>query len=132
MVKTHPGITDLPILVVDDEPDVRELLKDILESFGYSVITAENGRQARERACSSGLALMIIDLIMPEEEGIETIMTLHRDKPELKILAISGSSGPYLRVARYLGANESLTKPFNCNELVEKVEHLLAECPAPP
>ena len=122
---------NLPILVVDDEGGVRELIKDILESSGYCVSTAENGRQARQRAQSCNFGLIIIDLLMPEEEGIETIVALRRDKPELKILAISGSGGPYLRMARYLGANEGLIKPFSCSELVDKVEYLLAACPDP-
>ena len=114
------------ILVVDDEPDVRELVKDILESGGYRVATAENGRQARDYAQSQKFKLLIIDLIMPEEEGIETIVTMRQERPALRILAISGSSGPYLQVARFLGANESLIKPFSCSELLEKVELLLA------
>ena len=126
MTKTHQ-----PILVVDDEPDVRELVKDILESYGYHVTTAENGLQARESVRCSQFVLMIIDLIMPEEEGIETIVALHRENPGLKILAISGSNGPYLRIARHLGAMDTLNKPFCCSELIEKVEHLLAGCVLP-
>ncbi len=113
------------ILVVDDEPDVRELVKDILESGGYRVLTAANGREALACLGRSDVDLLITDLVMPEQEGIDTIRILRQQKPGLKILAISGSFGPYLEVARMLGAQGALRKPFCVDSLIEKVESLL-------
>lgn len=114
------------ILVVDDEADVRELVKDVLESNGYFVVTAENGRDAMRRLQTHPVDLVVIDLIMPEREGIETIQALRRDHPKLPILAISGSVGPYLEAARLLGANASLNKPFSVDRLADTVAGLVA------
>ncbi len=115
------------ILVVDDEPDVRELVKDILEGGGYEVLTASNGREAVRCLSQCMVDLLITDLVMPDQEGIETISLLRRERPGLKILAMSGSMGSYLSVAKKLGAHDALQKPFGLEVLLNKVERLLAE-----
>jgi DNA-binding response OmpR family regulator len=121
------------ILVADDEPDVRDLIREILQESGFEVVTASNGQQAMERLESLPIDLLIVDLVMPEQEGLETIRMLRKRRPEVKILAISGSGALYLRVARLLGAQTTLQKPFTVDALVEKVTALLdgAGSPAP-
>ncbi len=113
------------VLVVDDEPDVRELLKDILETAGYEVLTARNGREAIERLTAAAVDLIITDLVMPEQEGIETIVRIRKDYPDVHILAISGAMGPYLKVAKALGARDALPKPFSPEALLERVTQIL-------
>jgi DNA-binding response OmpR family regulator len=120
------GLAPPAIMVVDDEPDIRELIRDVLESRGFDVITAIGGREAIASLGLCHVDLLIIDLVMPEQEGIETIGMACRLFPKLKILAISGSEALYLRMARMLGAQETLEKPFSVDVLITKVEDLLA------
>jgi CheY-like chemotaxis protein len=114
------------VLVVDDEPAVRDLVKEILESGGYEVLTACNGREAMKCLRRNLVDLVITDLLMPEQEGIETIRAIRRGQPGLKILAMSGSAAPHLNTARKLGAQDSIRKPFSLESLLAKVEQLLA------
>lgn len=113
------------ILVVDDEPAVRDLVKEILESGGYAVLTASNGREAMKCLRRNIVDLVITDLVMPEQEGIETIRAIRRGQPGLKILAMSGSAAPHLGTACKLGAQDSIQKPFTMESLLAKVESLL-------
>jgi CheY-like chemotaxis protein len=114
------------ILVVDDEPAVRDLVKEVLESGGYEVLTAGNGREAMKCLRRNIVDLVITDLVMPEQEGIETIRAIRRGQPGMKILAMSGSAAPHLSTARKLGAQDSIQKPFSLESLLAKVEQLLA------
>ena len=115
------------ILVIDDEENIRELVRAILENAGYTVLDAADGEAGLETARSNQVDLIITDLIMPGKEGIETITELRREQPHLKILAISGAvdSATYLHLADHLGADETLGKPFQVSELVETVGRLL-------
>jgi CheY-like chemotaxis protein len=114
------------ILVVDDEPAVRELVREILEGGGYEVLTACNGREAMKVLRRNLVDLVITDLVMPEQEGIETIRAIHRGQPGLKILAMSGSAAPHLSTALKLGAHDSIQKPFSIEALLATVERLLS------
>jgi CheY-like chemotaxis protein len=80
------------VLVVDDEPGIRDLIRQYLEVAGYEVLEAEDGRKAVGLAKTHCVDLMITDLVMPEQEGIETIRLLNREQPGLKIIAMSGAS----------------------------------------
>ena len=114
------------ILVVDDEPGIRNLLRKILTGVGYHVLEAANGREAIQQVETSKVDLVIMDLAMPEEEGIETIQALRRVLPQLKIIAISGQfAGPLLRAAKLLGAQASLAKPIQPDELLAAVAHVM-------
>lgn len=113
------------VLVVDDEPGVRELLREALAAAGYEVSLCENGVKAMARLAAEPVDLLITDLVMPAQEGIETIAQARREYPQLKILAISGfSGGEYLRMAKVLGANDTLAKPLDLQVLVERVRIL--------
>jgi CheY-like chemotaxis protein len=110
------------ILVVDDEPGVRKLLRNVLAGVGYEVLEAENGKEAEHQIEACGIDLAIIDLAMPEQDGIETIRALRRVRPQLKVIAMSGVfAGPLLQAAEFLGAQASLAKPIRPDELLDAV-----------
>lgn len=117
------------ILVVEDDASVREMVKKMLERVGYDVIEAQNGSEAIERFQKAPTDLIITDIIMPDKEGIETIMELRRDFPDVKIIAISGGGrvGPdwYLTAARKLGAAKTFCKPFDRQEMLDAVHELV-------
>ncbi len=119
------------ILIADDDEQIRELMRLILEKAGYDTMAATNGNQAVRDYKAKRPDLVILDIIMPEKEGIETIMELKGIDPEVKIIAISGGgkSGPenYLSMAKKLGAKATLEKPIDKNELLRVVNDILAD-----
>ncbi len=119
------------ILVVDDDETFRRLLCQTLLCLGHEILAAAEGCEALKLHRQHTIDLVITDLIMPEKEGLETILELRRLQPNLKIIAMSGG-GRILRVdclqfARNLGANRTLAKPFKAQEVIEAVTSLLAE-----
>ncbi len=117
------------ILVVEDDKAVRDLLREILERAGHNVMDASNGREAITMYKATPADLIITNILMPEKEGLETIQELRRDKPDIKIIAISGGGqiGPadYLEVAKRFGAKKTFSKPFNRKDLLQAVDELL-------
>jgi PAS domain S-box-containing protein len=114
------------ILVADDEASVRGFLRELLEEDGYEVIEAADGKQALHQARAGFVDLVITDLIMPEQEGIETIQALNRELPEVGIIAISGAlDGQLLKMARILGASAVFNKPVKPELLLAKVAEML-------
>jgi len=114
------------VLVADDEAGVRGYLRTVLERGGYQVIEAADGKQALEEARAGRADLVITDLVMPEQEGIETIQALRRDIASIGIIAISGAfGGEFLAVARKLGADAVLSKPVSGEVLLAKVAEVL-------
>lgn len=117
------------ILIIDDEPQIRSMLRQMLEREGYSVLDAANGREALRHLAQNPVDLVITDLIMPDMEGIETIRNLKQAHPGIDIIAISGGGriGPdtYLELARKLGARFTFTKPIGRSELVTAVRSIL-------
>jgi two-component system cell cycle sensor histidine kinase/response regulator CckA len=115
------------ILVVDDHEEILKLLGTILSQAGYAVLEAGNGKQAMEQlARSAGVDLVIMDIVMPEQEGLETLQMLHRDRPTLKVIVISGAfGGGYLDVAEKLGAKATLRKPIEKDQLLQTVREVL-------
>ncbi|GIU80128.1 MAG: transcriptional regulator [Bryobacteraceae bacterium] len=114
------------ILVVDDDPGVRDVIRSMLEASGYSVLLAENGKEAMRLLKTERADLILTDLVMPEQEGIETIKALRREYPSLKVIAMSGAfGGDYLRIAAYLGAHATLAKPIQMEALLKLVEETL-------
>ena len=115
------------VLVVDDDAGVRDVVRSMLESAGYQVVVAENGKEAMKLLETERADLILTDLVMPEQEGIETIKTLRRQYPDLKVVAMSGAfGGDYLRIAAYLGAHATLAKPIQMNTLLRLVEKTLS------
>jgi len=115
------------VLVVDDEIGVRSLLHDALSYAGYSVIEAENGAAALDVLAKRSVELMITDLIMPEKEGLETILEARKRYPKMKIISMSGAfGGHYMKMASFLGADARVAKPIDLDELLKTVRGVLA------
>ncbi len=114
------------ILVIDDDPAIRELLRCFIEKAGYQVFEAENGKEAEEIQRRTPADMVICDLIMPVREGIETISAFRKNFPGTGIIAISGggtiSPDSYLQVARQLGAWKIYSKPLDFPGLLKSLE----------
>jgi PAS domain S-box-containing protein len=118
------------ILVTDDDAAVRAFLRVVLEGGGYQVTEAADGKQALEAVRAGRVDLVITDLVMPEQEGIETIRTLRKEVPGMGIIAISGAfNGRFLRTARMLGADVALAKPVDPGLLLAGVAEALKPRP---
>jgi DNA-binding response OmpR family regulator len=103
----------------------------MLEGAGYDVREAPNGRVAMEELEKRPAQVMITDIFMPEQEGIETIRIARKAYPDLGIIAISGAVGErYLKMAQLLGARAYLLKPFHLREVLETVRATLAQSTA--
>lgn len=119
------------VLVIDDQASVRATLRNILEFEGYEVMEADNGASGLSLMREFPVLLVVTDILMPEKEGIETILEIRQEFPETRILAISGGGQTqnleFLRVAKKLGADEILKKPFTSEQLIGVVRRLIAE-----
>jgi two-component system response regulator AtoC len=116
------------ILLVDDDLAIRLLYTRVLSAAGFETQTAHHGGQALELIPEFRPDLVILDLVMPEQEGIETILKLQQMNRSLPILAISGAIGAnkYLNVAGLLGARSTLSKPITPEQLLESVRAILS------
>ncbi len=121
------------ILVIDDDVQFRKMLCQVLERAGYEVVEADNGKKGVKLFRAQPTDLVITDIIMPEQEGIETIRELKRDFPDVKIIAISGGgridSKDYLELAGQFGVTRTFGKPLDREEFLAALEELLAEAP---
>ena len=117
------------ILIVEDDGDLREMLKMSLLHRKYTVIEASNGKEAIAKFKPSIVDLVVTDIIMPDEDGLKVIMKLREVKPNIRIIAISGGGkagpGNYLNLARALGADEIFPKPFSVQSLLSKIDSIL-------
>ena len=116
------------ILIVDDDEAVRRVLHSILESAGHSVTAATNGREALDIMAGGDFELMITDLVMPEQEGIETIKLLRKEYPDVRVIAMSGAfGGDYLQIAGFMGAHKTLVKPIRMQTVLEAIEDVMGD-----
>jgi CheY-like chemotaxis protein len=116
------------IVIADDDGGVRAFLSSVLEGAGYSVIGAEDGAAAIQALTSVQADLLITDLVMPGQEGIETIRSVRQTWPDLRIVAISGAFyGQFLRTAEVLGAKAVLQKPIRPDDLLRAVREVLQQ-----
>ena len=81
------------ILTVDDEEHVRMLLQKILEQAGYDVVTASSGKEALEKVCSGDISLVLLDIMMPEMDGFETLKLI-REESEVPVIMVTGIGEP--------------------------------------
>jgi DNA-binding NtrC family response regulator len=126
-MRAGDGAVPKKILVVDDDAGVRDVVRSMLESEGYAVSVAQNGREALIALKAEEFQVVITDLVMPEQEGIETIKIVRRDYPAIKVIAMSGAfGGDYLRIAGYLGAHGTLAKPLQMSSVLKVVADALA------
>lgn len=115
------------ILVIDDEADIRRLLRLTLEEAGYIVRESCDGEQGLAMARREPCALALVDLFMPGKEGLETILALRREMPAIKLIAMSGGSGhtDMLPVASSFGADRTIQKPFDLDTLLASIAALI-------
>lgn len=119
------------VLVVDDEDQIRQLIRETLEQAGYEVQEASDGKQGLERYRAKPADLVIMDILMPDQDGLESIMTLRREFPTSRVIAITGGSDMigilnFLDVAKMLGARRTLQKPFDMQTLLDAAQSELS------
>jgi len=117
------------ILIIDDEEQFRQMLRQMLEHAGYEVIEAADGEQGEQLYRQQPTDLIITDIFMPEKEGIETIIEMKHEFPDVKIIAMSGGGRNnglrYLKHAEHLGADRIFEKPFGRQELLSAIAEIL-------
>ena len=116
------------ILIIDDEQNIRALLRFALEAAGYEVMEATNGRQGLERYRHRPADLVITDILMPELNGLDMILELTRAFLNVKVIAISGAPDTQdaLDAAKLLGVRHTVHKPFSMEALLKTVQYELA------
>jgi len=118
------------VLVVDDEDQIRELIRNTFEQSGYQVSEASTGKAALEKYRTAPTDLVIMDILMPDQDGFESISTIRVESPKVKIIAMTGSNDmigvlDYLDVAKMLGAHYTLQKPFEMKDLLDAAQSVL-------
>lgn len=113
------------ILIIDDEPEIRSLIRAVLESDGHTITEASDGSEGINSLHESPVDVIITDIIMPGKEGLETINELRKMKSDVKIVAMSGGRQNHLETAKLLGASKIIQKPFNNNSLILTIRELI-------
>lgn len=123
------------ILLIDDDDLVRDMLRTTLVEAGHEVIGAKNGDEGLTVLEGQPVQLVITDILMPEKEGVETIIEIRKKQPNLAIVAISGGGRSKnfspLKIARRAGANFVLPKPFEPDDLLDLVAQVAEKVRAP-
>src|SRR5436305_10366798 len=110
------------VLVVDDEPQIRTLLKATLSRAGYAVVEAANGREALNAKSIDKPDLVLLDLGLPDRDGLELVTLLRGEQPRSALIVISARDQTEQKVAALdLGADDYVTKPFDTEELLARV-----------
>jgi two-component system, OmpR family, response regulator MprA len=127
--RTDPATVPPTVLVIDDDSAVRSSLEILLEAHGFQVAVARDGRQGLAAFRTIAPDIVLTDIMMAQQDGIETIALIRRECPNAKIVVMS-SSEPLANVdlvsaASMLGANVGLHKPFYAQELIETICALL-------
>ena len=124
------GLLMKRVLVIDDDESLRGTIREILEEAGYEVDEAKDGREGVNRYQAVLPDLVLTDIVMPEQDGLEIIFTLMRDHPGTNVVAMSGKTrfgaADFLDYARKFGTHETPVKPFRRNELLTVVRRTLA------
>jgi two-component system, chemotaxis family, chemotaxis protein CheY len=119
------------ILVIDDDELLRRALRMALEEAGYEVAEAADGKAGLRLQREQGADLVLVDIFMPERDGLEVIRALRAEAPQPKIVAMSGGGRigqiEVLGAAAAFGASRTLQKPFEPHELLTAIRELLAE-----
>jgi two-component system, NtrC family, nitrogen regulation response regulator NtrX len=114
------------VLVIDDEPVVREAVRRVLEKDGLRVAGAEDGASGLAHPAARTCRLVLCDLVLPDTPGMEVLRSLHAERPDLPIVMITGFATPdHALRARDAGAIDFLAKPFEAGELLEVVRRVL-------
>ncbi len=113
------------ILIADDEENIRDVVQYALERDGYQVATAENGRQALERIDAGGIDLLVLDVLMPELDGL-ALCRIIRERGDLPIIFLSSRGEEADRIVGLeLGGDDYVTKPFSPRELSTRIKAVL-------
>ncbi|WP_298722215.1 response regulator [uncultured Ferrovibrio sp.] len=119
------------ILLVDDEPLLRETLKTALHAAGYTVALAPNGDAALKLLATEAFDVIVTDVLMPETDGLEMIMRIRKQAKDVRIIAISGGGRTrnmdMLEFAKSFGADTVMAKPFLPKQLIETIKNLMGE-----
>ena len=122
------------ILIIDDEQQIRSMLRLMLERDGYEVLEAPDGIAGIEAYRQKPADLIITDLIMPNKDGIGMIIELQKEFPDVKIIAMSGGGlnkpDGYLKGAKKLGAACTLTKPIDREKMLRAVKNIIKGNPS--
>ncbi len=117
------------ILVVDDDDLVRNMICSFLSKSGYTVFEATNGNSGVAMAQEKSPDLVLTDMLMPDKEGIETIMEIKAINPDIKVIAMSGGGKTknmaFLDMAKQIGAEHIMSKPFKPTALLEIIKTLV-------
>jgi DNA-binding NtrC family response regulator len=117
------------ILIADDDFEIRDSLQKLLQLKGHEVELAKDGLEACKALDADHFDLMVTDIVMPNQEGLESIMQARQKHPDLHLIAMSGGGKArtenYLRMAKTFGAEAIFMKPFSPREMLEKVDELL-------
>jgi two-component system, chemotaxis family, chemotaxis protein CheY len=118
------------VLVIDDDKAVRSSLEMLLETYGFQVVLARDGRQGVAAFRTNAPDVVLVDLMMPVQEGLQTIALIRREWPKARIVAMSGGAGignwDGLAAARGLGADYAIEKPFEADELLAILREAMA------
>jgi CheY-like chemotaxis protein len=122
--------TSVPaVLVIDDDAALLHSFESVLEAYGIPITTARDGVEGLAAFRRISPKVVLTDIIMPEKEGLETIMAMRRERPATKIIAMSGSGErggrDYLTIAKRLGADAVIHKPFEVDDLVKLLRTFL-------
>jgi DNA-binding NtrC family response regulator len=119
------------ILIIDDDHQFRLMLRRLLEKEDYEILEATDGNMGIDVYRHFPCDVVITDIIMPEKEGVETIVSLRKEYPDLKIIAISGGgrNAPcdYLMLAEKLGAQAIMEKPLDRTRLLAILEKMISD-----
>ncbi|MFQ5729002.1 MAG: response regulator [Waddliaceae bacterium] len=116
------------ILIIDDDETFRTLLRKMLERKGYEVTCAPDGEEGVALYKKDPTDLVITDLLMPKKEGVETILELKKDYPNVKVIVLSGGgigkAENYLEIVELLDVERTFSKPLSMEELLQAVEEI--------
>lgn len=121
-------MTKVKILIVDDNEKFLDILNEFLLSNDYDVACSINGEDAKNKFVEFKPALVVTDIVMPDVDGIELLISLREIKPDVQVIVMSGGNrgyaDTYLQMAEKLGANAILNKPFELSELLVQIKKL--------
>jgi DNA-binding NtrC family response regulator len=118
------------VLIIDDEEGIRNVLQRTLVAVGFEVIAAETGEEGTNVFRRERVDIVVVDMVLPKKDGVETIMDIRRGFPQAKFIAMSGEkNSEMLGLAEKVGAQKRLTKPFTRQQLIGAIEEVLRSGP---